>query len=107
MIAVIAGALVVLMGALYAVLFAFGRLWNKTILLVLAYSSFGLLTASVLVLANTLNLNGTWQLVSVTLLLGYLLAPQAIWQLSVGTHASTDESEPAPLSTNEGVTRHE
>lgn len=102
MIAVIAGALVVMMGALYAVLFAFGRLWNKTILLALAYLSFLCLAASVLILARALNLEGSWQAITVALLIGYLAAPHAIWRLSVHTHG--DKEHTATLSPSVGRT---
>jgi hypothetical protein len=103
MIAVVAGALVVLMGALYAVLFAFGRLWAKPLLLTLAYGSFALLTGSVLTLARALNLDGSWQIITVVLLTGYLLAPHAIWRLSVGTHQSLPDTH-FPSAAKRGTT---
>jgi hypothetical protein len=55
----------------------------------------------VLILARALNLTGLWQIVTATLLLGYLLAPRAIWRLSVGTHGILDQDDsptPPPLS---------
>jgi hypothetical protein len=96
MIAVIAGALVVLMGALYALSFAFGRLWQRSSLLILAYGCFGLLALNVLILARTLHLEGRWQAVTIALLLGYLLAPHAIWRLSVGTHQGHEAADSLP-----------
>jgi len=93
MTAVVTGALVVLMGALYAVLFAFGRLWNKTFLLVVAYACFLCLAASVLIFSQALHLEGTWQAITVALLVGYLAAPHAIWRLSVGTHGEKPDSK--------------
>jgi hypothetical protein len=95
LIAGIAGALVVLFGALYALAFALGRLNRMPWLTGLAYLFFALLTVSVFVLANTLNLNGIWQAVTATLLAGYLMAPHGIWKLCTGTHSGADES-PAP-----------
>ncbi len=95
MIAVISGALVVLMGALYAVLYAFGRLWKQSTLLWFAYGSFALLAISVLTLARALHLDGTWQVVTYTMLVGYFLAPRAIWRLCVGTHWDHESVGPA------------
>lgn len=95
MIAVMAGALIVLMGALYALLFAFGRLWRQRSLLVLAYASFLVLAGSVLTLARVLHLDGSWRLITVALLLGYFLAPRAIWRLSVATHGQSQGDQAA------------
>ena len=105
MLAVISGALVVLTGALYALLFAFGRLWRKRGLMNLAHLSFGLLAVSVLTLSRALNLDGAWQVLTILLLLGYLLAPRAIWRLSVDTHAGHEP--PAPPPELSGASRHE
>jgi ABC-type glycerol-3-phosphate transport system permease component len=90
MAAVIAGASVVLFGALYAFSFAMAKLNKGWWLFVLAYCLFAALSVSVFVLAQALNLNGYWQIVTVAMLLGYLIAPQAIWKLSVGTHKASD-----------------
>ncbi|HAJ75785.1 MAG TPA: hypothetical protein DCM64_04965 [Gammaproteobacteria bacterium] len=90
MIAVIAGAMVVLLGALYAFTFAMGKMNKKRWLIGVSYTVFAGLAISVFTLAQSLNLNGYWQLVTYTMLLGYLLAPQAIWKLSVGTHRASD-----------------
>ena len=86
MLATLSGALVVLFGALYAMLFAFARLHHKH-LMPLAYAAYGLFAASALVLANALHMDGFWLLVIVVMLVGYLLAPHGIWHLCVGTHA--------------------
>jgi multidrug transporter EmrE-like cation transporter len=90
MVAVIAGAMVVLFGALYALTFALGKLNKKRWLIGVAYGVFAGLGVSVFVLAQALNLNGYWHVVTATMLIGYLLAPQAIWKLSVGTHKASD-----------------
>jgi len=91
MIAVGAGAMVVLLGALYAFTFAIAKLNKNRLLLVITYAIYAGFSVSVLVLAQALNLNGWWWVVTVTMLLGYLLAPQAIWKLSVGTHEVSDQ----------------
>jgi len=90
LIAAMAGAMIVLLGALYAFTFAMAKLNNKAWLLSLAYGIFAGLCLSVFILASALNLNGYWQVVTATMLIGYLLLPQAIWKLSVGTHEASD-----------------
>jgi hypothetical protein len=90
MIAAMAGALVVMFGAMYAFAFAVAKLNGSRRVLFVAYGLFAGLTVNVLVLANALNMDGFWRFVSATMLLGYLLAPQAIWKLSVGTHEGSE-----------------
>lgn len=90
-IAFFSGAMVVMAGALYALLFAFSRVHGLPRLMIAAYGAYGLLAASVLTLAYALNLDGLWQAVVLAMLVGYLLAPHGIWQLCEGTH----EHEPA------------
>jgi hypothetical protein len=86
LISVIAGALVVLFGALYALGFAFGRLSGSKVVTRAAYGFFALLVVAALVLADALRLTGAWQMVTVVILVGYLAAPHGIWKLCVGTH---------------------
>ncbi len=86
LIAVMAGALVVLFGALYAGALAFGRLYGKAGLVLVAYGFFALLAACVFVLSSALHLTGGWEMLVVLLLGGYLIAPHLIWRLSLATH---------------------
>lgn len=86
LLATMAGALVVLAGALYAAVFAIGKLAAKPGLTRLAYLFYVVLVVAVLVLARSLEFSGVWNLLTVVLLIGYLLAPQGIWRLCVGTH---------------------
>ena len=90
MVAAMAGAMVVMFGAAYAFAFAVAKLNRKRTLMGIAYGIYAGLTVSVFVLAYALNLNGSWWAVTITMLVGYLLAPQAIWKLSVGTHEGSD-----------------
>jgi hypothetical protein len=90
MVAAMAGAMVVMFGAAYAFAFALAKLNKNGWLTLVAYGFFAGLTISVLVLAKSLNMSGFWIIVAVTMLVGYLLAPQAIWKLSVGTHEGSD-----------------
>jgi hypothetical protein len=87
MMAAIAGALVILFGASYALLFALSRLRGRPALMVLAYGAYALLVGAVAVLAFTLNLGGAWQAVVAVMVIGYFLAPRLIWHLCAGTHA--------------------
>jgi len=90
MVAAMAGAMVVMFGAAYAFAFALSKLNHKRWLSFAAYGCFAGLTINVLILVKSLNMNGFWMIVAITMLVGYLLAPQAIWKLSVGTHESSD-----------------
>jgi hypothetical protein len=82
-------AMVILSGALYALLFAWARVRQRPRLMPLAYVAYLGLVVSVLVLAMAANLfaTGFWTSIVVLMLIGYLLAPHAIWHLCVGTHA--------------------
>ncbi len=84
--AVIAGAVVILTGALYALLFALGRLHGSRPLLALAFAAYGALAGAVFVLAAALHLTGYWTWLVAVMLLGYLIAPWGIWYLCTGTH---------------------
>lgn len=88
-------AMVILCGALYALLFAYARVRQRPRLMPLAYAAYLGLVASVLVLALVANLFATafWTFIVALMLVGYLLAPHGIWHLCVGTHAHEHESE--------------
>ncbi len=97
--AVIAGALVIMAGAGYALLFAFGRLRSSRGLIAGALGFYALLAAAVFVLADALNLNGYWQILVAVMLGGYFMAPRWIWGLCEGTHAYQSEAVAAGGST--------
>ena len=82
-------AMVIMLGALYALLFAYSRIRHSPKLMPLAYLAYVGLFASTFILANAANLlkQPVWQAVVFLMLVGYLLAPHAIWHLCVGTHA--------------------
>lgn len=88
-------AMVILSGALYALLFAYARVRHRPRLMPLAYFAYLGLVVSVLVLAMVANLfaTGFWTFIVVLMLVGYLLAPHGIWHLCVGTHAHGHEEE--------------
>lgn len=84
-----AAAMVILAGALYALLFAYARVKQRPRLMPLAYAAYFGLVVSVLVLAVVAHLfaTGFWTFIVALMLIGYLLAPHAIWHLCVSTHA--------------------
>ncbi len=81
--------MVILLGALYALLFAYSRIKGMPRLMPLAYAAYLGLFISTLFLAQAAHLlhHPLWIAVVVFMLLGYLLAPHGIWHLCVGTHA--------------------
>lgn len=86
-------AMVIVLGAVYALLFAFSRIKGSARLMPLAYLSYAGLFISTIFLADAANLlrHPFWAIVVVFMLVGYLLAPHAIWHLCVGTHAEAHE----------------
>ncbi|KPK60378.1 MAG: hypothetical protein AMJ59_06590 [Gammaproteobacteria bacterium SG8_31] len=92
MAAAIAGALIILFGALYALLFALSRLRQRRDLMFLAYGAYAVLIGAVGVLSMTLNMTGFWQLVAAVMVIGYFVAPRLIWHLCAGTHVSEAHS---------------
>ena len=91
-------AMVIMTGGLYALLFAYSRLKHRPGLMLLAYTAYLGLFVSVLTLAFAANLfnSSFWTVIVLLMLVGYLLAPHAIWHLCVGTHRdeAADEAEP-------------
>lgn len=85
-----AAALVVLFGAGYAALYAWARLTSRRDLLWWAYGCYGLLALAVAKLAQVNHLDDLWQSLVLFMLVGYLLAPHAIWRLCAGTHEDTE-----------------
>jgi Kef-type K+ transport system membrane component KefB len=81
-----AAAMVIVTGALYALLFAFGKQRRSAVLLALAYACYGALAVFVVLLARVLHLDGFWQALTFVMLTGYLLAPHGIWRLCVSTY---------------------
>ena len=85
-----AGAAVVLMGAFYALFYALGKLNNNHLALATAFASYLGLVAATFMLIDALDLRGFWLLMTTVMLIGYLLAPMAIWRLSVDIHEDSD-----------------
>ena len=91
--AAVAGALVILFGALYALLFALARLKQRPAFMLWAYLSYTFLVGAVAVLSVTLNMHGFWQLVAAVMVVGYFIAPRLIWRLCAGTHGPEISSD--------------
>lgn len=90
-----ASAGVILGGAGYALLYAWARLKQQSGFWYGAFGFFALLAFCILILIKTAHLEGHWWLLAITMLLGYLVAPPAIFRLCQGTHA-TDHTESSP-----------
>jgi hypothetical protein len=92
MAAAIAGASIILFGAIYALLYALSRLRRRPGLMLWAYAAYAVLIGAVSVLSSTLNMNGFWQVVAAVMVIGYFVAPRLIWHLCAGTHVSEARS---------------
>ena len=100
-------AAIILSGALYALLFAWSRVHAKPRLMPWAYVSYGVLFVSVLALIRAANMNTAfWISIGVLMLVGYLLAPHAIWHLCTATHAP-EETRPSDTQEAAGFTQQE
>lgn len=93
--AALAGAMVIVFGGAYALLFAYSKTQNIPRLMTAAYVSYFFLFVSTLMLTLFLNLEGYWRIVVAVMVVGYLLAPHAIWHLCVGTHQEADAGDSA------------
>lgn len=89
-------AMVIMLGALYALLFALARIKKHAYMMSWAYFSYAGLFIATLLLAYAANLlqQPLWIAIVILMLVGYLLAPHAIWHLCVSTHA--DDSKAVP-----------
>ena len=96
----LSGALIVVSGACYALLFAFGKLRRSSVLLSGAYLSYGALIIFSLLLLHALDLEGLWTGVVIVMLAGYFLAPKGVWHLCVGTHGRSPGQSPGDSSSD-------
>jgi hypothetical protein len=86
---------IVFCGAAYAVLFALGQLGGNQRLVRLSFAGYAGLVACTWLLMRSLQLSGIWLWLVAALLVGYLVAPQLIWRLSVAVHAADASLEPS------------
>jgi len=78
---------VILSGACYALLYAWGRLRDLPAYLRGALLAYAVLAACVLTLMRTAHLDGAWSALTLIMLAGYFAAPRAIFRLCHVTHA--------------------
>jgi hypothetical protein len=95
LLAVAAGGVIVLAGAVYALLFAVSRIQDRPALMPLAYAAYAVLAAAVFYLARAAHFSGFWTGIAVLMVVGYLLAPHGVWRLCVGTHEAERGAAPA------------
>ncbi len=93
-IATAASAVIVLFGALYAILLALGHMKRSAHYYYLSYASYAVLAFATWALVEALQLSQIWLVLIATLLVGYLVGPQMIWRLSVAIHNAGDDLEP-------------
>lgn len=88
-------AMVVVLGALYALLLALSRLKALPALLPLAHLAYAGLFVATVLLARATNLFASvfWAVTVTALLVGYWFAPRLIWHLCARTHAAQDGLE--------------
>jgi hypothetical protein len=70
---------------------ALGRLHKSRTLYIGSQLAYVALAAAAFWLAVALELAGSWKLLIIVMLLGYYLAPGAIWYLTQATHGGRDE----------------
>lgn len=88
-----AAAVVILAGAGYAGGFALAKLYPRPMWMRLAWVCYALLVAAVVVITEVMNFSGYWFALSAVMLIGYLLAPHAIWHLTHATHSLPSPEE--------------
>lgn len=89
----VSGALIVLCGAGYALLFASSKIFNKRSFLNLAYCCYAILLTSAYILVLSLDLTGLWSFLIFIMLIGYWYGPKFIWNLTVRTHLQEGNHE--------------
>lgn len=80
-------AMIILTAALYAAVYAWGEITDRTAVRIGSLFVYALLLVCVVVFVNVANLTGYWQIVAVLMTLGYWWMPRFIWRLCVATHA--------------------
>ena len=86
-------ALIILVGASYALLFAWSKVNPNLRIKIAALVSYAVLTLSVAELTRAAQFQGYWLIISFVMVIGYFFAPIGIWHLCVKTHAETTTTE--------------
>jgi hypothetical protein len=85
------GALIILIAAIYAALFAWEKLRGGALLRYGSWLAYALLLACVGVFAKALHFEGPWRILAVLMVVGYWWMPRLIWRLCTATHAHEAE----------------
>ena len=89
-------AMIILTAALYATLYAWAKISARRAMHVAAWLAYAALLVCVGVFSSVNHLNGYWQLLSLTMAIGYAFMPRVIWNLCVATHADEPEHSHQP-----------
>jgi hypothetical protein len=81
------GALIILIAAMYAALFAWEKLRASALLRYASFLVYALLLICVWIFAQALHLEGHWRILTVLMAVGYWWMPRLIWRLCAATHA--------------------
>jgi FlaA1/EpsC-like NDP-sugar epimerase len=85
-------AMIILTAALYAAVYAWGEITDRTAVRIGSLFVYALLLVCVVVFVKVANLTGYWQIVAVLMTFGYWWMPRFIWRLCVATHADEAQS---------------
>lgn len=77
---------IILSGACYALFYAWARLRARPAFLRWALLAYAVLAGCTLTLMQTAHLDGYWRAITLMMLIGYFLAPRAIFLLCAATH---------------------
>jgi hypothetical protein len=91
------GALIILAGAGYALLYAWSNFNADIRIKIAAYVTYGVLMIAVFVLSRAAQFHGYWLIISGLMVVGYFFAPRGIWQLCVKTHTHADAALPSTV----------
>lgn len=78
-------ALIILAGALYALLYAWSKVSDNRVVVFSKYCSWVVLLYSVYTLTQAANFSGYWVMISAAMVIGYFFAPILIWHLCKST----------------------
>ena len=88
-------AALVLCAAAYALLLALGRARGLAVLRRASLIAYAGVVLAAVALCWALNLQGLWLVLVAIVLVGYFVAPRAVWRLSVATHEEAHGEERA------------
>jgi hypothetical protein len=91
---------IILSGACYALFYAWAKLRDRPMFLRWALLSYAVLAACAWSLMNTAHLVGYWRAITLFMLIGYFVAPRAIFRLCSATHEAAG-AVPNSITTKE------